>query len=102
MTAIAQRAFIHVRGQHAGPGTAHVEHHDQIVLLLAHRSLTGLWAWTGEASASSLSSARQVWDRDASSWMIGSLCSLPLRLAWRWRGLSVPWQIRRVSSHRAL
>ncbi len=42
VTAIAQRAFIHIGGQHPRPGAAHIEHHDQFVLLLAHRSsLTG-------------------------------------------------------------
>ena len=38
VAAIAQRALIHVGRQHARPRAAHVEHHDQVVRLLAHRA----------------------------------------------------------------
>ena len=38
VAAIAQRAFIEISREHARPGAANVQHHDQVVLLLAHRS----------------------------------------------------------------
>ena len=38
VAAIAQRALVQVGGQHARPRAADVEHHDQVVLFLAHRA----------------------------------------------------------------
>ncbi len=38
VTAIAQRALVQVGRQHARPRAADVQHHDQVVLLLAHRA----------------------------------------------------------------
>ena len=37
MSAIAQRAFVQVRRQHARSGAANVQHDNQVVLFLAHR-----------------------------------------------------------------